>query len=330
MKNSDNKFILKQTIKRIQHMEEILDDILYAINTYPESIVNNPLIQKKILDLTDYYDNGQWLQDYDSDSRGELPPDLKRGVLSEDTVYNLLCDIHILKQDIMTKNTQNGGAFMMQNIQAVIFDLDGSLVDSMWMWKEIDVEYLGSFGISLPPDLQEAIEGMSFKEVAEYFKQRFQIKDTIEEMQAQWNRMAWEKYSHEVHLKPGAREFLEECRNRDIKLGIASSNSRELIRTCLEGNQVLEYFSCILSGSDGLKGKPAPDIYLEAAKTLKVDPVNCLVFEDIIPGILAGKNAGMKVCAVEDAYSKHQEDAKKEAADYFIKDYYRIFNTIIF
>ena len=214
---------------------------------------------------------------------------------------------------------------MIKDVQAVIFDLDGSLVDSMWIWKEIDIEYLGKYGISIPQDLQSDIEGMSFKETAEYFKKRFNIPDSIEEMQVEWNQMAWDKYANEVFLKPGVREFLDHCRKCDIKLGIASSNSRELIEVCLKLNQVESFFECIMSGTDGFKGKPAPDIYLAAAKQLGVDPTRCLVFEDIIPGILAGKSAGMRVCAVDDVYSAYQESEKRKLADYYIKDYYHIF-----
>lgn len=214
---------------------------------------------------------------------------------------------------------------MINDIQAVIFDLDGSLVDSMWIWRQIDIEYLGRYGLKLPEDLQSCIEGMSFKETAEYFKQRFAIPETILEMQATWNQMAWDKYAYEIPLKAGAAEFLKDCRDRGIKLGIASSNSRELINVCLKRNQVEDYFECIMCGTDGLPGKPAPDIYLAAAKKLGVSPAHCLVFEDIVPGILAGKNAGMRVCAVEDLYSMHQMDEKKMLADFYIKDFYNIF-----
>ena len=214
---------------------------------------------------------------------------------------------------------------MIKDIQAVIFDLDGSLVDSMWIWRQIDIEYLGRYGLKLPEDLQSCIEGMSFKETAEYFKQRFAIPETILEMQATWNQMAWDKYAYEILLKSGAAEFLKDCRDRGIKLGIASSNSRELINVCLKRNQVDDYFECIMCGTDGLPGKPAPDIYLAAAKKLGISPAHCLVFEDIVPGILAGKNAGMRVCAVEDLYSMHQMDEKKMLADFYIKDFYNIF-----
>lgn len=216
-------------------------------------------------------------------------------------------------------------ADMMQDIEAVIFDLDGSLVDSMWMWRAIDIEYLGKFGIPLPEDLQSNIEGMSFSETSAYFKDFFDIPDSIEQIKADWNRMAWDKYMNEVPLKEGIPEFLAGCRERGIKLGIATSNSRELVENIANVHNLRDYFSCIMTGCDVAHGKPAPDIYLAVAKELQVSPEKCLVFEDIIPGIMAGKNAGMKVCAVEDAYSVPDRAKKQELADYYIEDFYHIF-----
>ena len=210
---------------------------------------------------------------------------------------------------------------MLKNIEAVLFDLDGSLVDSMWVWRDIDIEYLGKFGIPLPEGLQSEIEGMSFTETAEYFKQKFNIPDSIEQMKADWNRMAWDKYTHQVPLKKGAREFVEHCYRNGIKLGIATSNSRELVENVIEVLEIKDYFEGIVTGCDVSKGKPAPDVYLEAAKRCGAAPEKCLVFEDIVPGILAGKAAGMKVCAVEDEYSHYQNCEKKKLSDYFIKDY---------
>ena len=213
---------------------------------------------------------------------------------------------------------------MLQNKKAVIFDLDGTLVDSMWMWKAIDIEYLGKFGIDLPPTLQKDIEGMSFSETAVYFKETFQIPDTLEEIKATWNRMAYDKYTKEVSLKNGAKEFLIYCKKNGIKLGIATSNSRELVEATLGALEVRDYFGCVMTSCDVAKGKPAPDVYLETAKILEVKPAECLVFEDIIMGIMAGKNAGMEVCAVEDDFSMNQMEEKKRLADYYIKDYYEI------
>lgn len=213
---------------------------------------------------------------------------------------------------------------MLKNIDAVLFDLDGSLVDSMWVWCEIDIEYLNKFGISMPNGLQEDIEGMSFTETAVYFKERFHILDSIEQMKKDWTRMAWDKYTCQVPLKNGAGEFVKYCRSQGIKLGIATSNSRELVENVISVLGIADYFDSIVTGCEVAKGKPSPDIYLETAKKCGISPERCLVFEDIVPGIMAGKAAGMKVCAVKDEYSRYQENEKKRLADYFITDYYDI------
>ena len=213
---------------------------------------------------------------------------------------------------------------MLENIKAVIFDLDGSLVDSMWIWRDIDIEYLGRFDIELPKELQTEIEGKSFSETAVYFKERFDIPDSLEQMKEDWNRMAWDKYMNEVMLKPGADVFLHHCLDKGIKLGIATSNSRQLVEAVANARGFGKDFDCIMTACEVEKGKPSPDIYLAVADKLGVEPEECLVFEDITPGIMAGKNAGMRVCAVEDDYSMHQIEEKKALADYYIKDYYEI------
>ncbi|MCM1268128.1 MAG: HAD family phosphatase [Bacteroidales bacterium] len=202
-------------------------------------------------------------------------------------------------------------------IEAVIFDLDGSMVDSMWIWRAIDIEYLGRFGIELPENLQACIEGMSFSETAAYFKERFSLPDDLETIKADWNRMAWDKYAHEVPIKEGVRELLSYCAEHGIKVGIATSNSRELVENVVQAHRMESKFHCIMTANEVEKGKPAPDIYLAVAKELSVEPENCLVFEDIIPGIQAGKAAGMQVCAVYDKYSEYQDAKKRELADYY-------------
>lgn len=213
---------------------------------------------------------------------------------------------------------------MLKDIQAVLFDLDGTLVDSMWVWRDIDIAYLGRFGLTLPESLQAEIEGKSFSETAIYIKERFGIPDSIEEMMAEWNRLAFDKYTHEVPLKKGAREFIEHCKKQGIRLGIATSNSRELVDNIIKVHGLADYFAGVVTGCEVERGKPSPDVYLEAARRCRVEPSSCLVFEDIVPGIMAGRAAGMKVCAVEDDYSLSQEKEKRKLADYYIKDYYDI------
>ena len=210
---------------------------------------------------------------------------------------------------------------IFQDKKAFLFDLDGTLVDSMWIWKKIDIEYLGRFGLDLPDNLQASIEGMSFSETALYFKERFSIPDSLEEMKADWNRMAWEKYTQEVPLKPGVRDFLKYYRARGVKMAVATSNSQELAEAVLAAHGLTDFFDTVVTGCEVAHGKPWPDIYLEAAARLGVNAGECLVFEDVVAGIQAGKSAGMRVAAVEDAYSLYQKLQKRELADYYITDY---------
>ncbi len=207
---------------------------------------------------------------------------------------------------------------MLKDIDAVIFDLDGTLIDSMWMWESIDREYLERFSIELPDDLQKKIEGMSFTETACYFKKRFDLPDSLDQIKSDWNKMAWDKYLNEVQVKEGVISFLKYLKERNIPTGIATSNSRMLVDLIIERHEMEKYFDSIRTSCEVAKGKPSPDIYLLVAEDLKVDPLRCLVFEDILIGVMAGKNANMKVCAVYDEYSVKEQEEKIKLADYFV------------
>lgn len=210
---------------------------------------------------------------------------------------------------------------MLKDIKAVIFDLDGTLIDSMWIWKDIDIEYLRRFGIDFPEDLQAAIEGMSFSETAIYFKKRFGIKDSPEQIKSDWNSMAWDKYLNEIPVKEGVRELLEYLKDNGIPAGIATSNSRELVELIIKRHKLEGYFSVIRTSCEVPKGKPSPDIYLLVARDLNANPCECLVFEDVLQGVMAGRNAGMKVCAVYDKFSEHYTELKRSLADYYIESF---------
>lgn len=216
---------------------------------------------------------------------------------------------------------------MLENIQSVIFDLDGTLVDSMWLWHDIDVEFLEQRGLVLPETYQHDIEGMSFTETAVYTKELFCLGESVEELKSIWNRMAYEKYSNEVPFKPGAETFLRHCRQQGITLGIATSNSKELVGAVINALRFQADIQEIVTACEVAHGKPAPDVYLEAAKRLSTSPERCLVFEDVPMGIRAGKNAGMRVCAVEDSFSAHQENEKRRLADYYITSYEQVLDN---
>ncbi len=214
---------------------------------------------------------------------------------------------------------------MLEGKKAFIFDLDGTLVDSMWMWKAIDVEFLGRYGYDCPDDLQKAIEGMSFSETAAYFRKRFSLPLDTEEIKAVWTDMTYEKYKTQVPLKPGALMLLDYAKARKIPCAIATSNGRKLAEAVLQSLNIQDRFELVITACQVKCGKPAPDIYLKAAEILKVQNKDCLVFEDVPAGIMAGKEAGMTVCAVEDAFSASMRQEKQELADYFLCSFEEFF-----
>ncbi|MFI3237367.1 MAG: HAD family phosphatase [Lachnospiraceae bacterium] len=215
---------------------------------------------------------------------------------------------------------------MLENIKACLFDMDGTIIDSMWIWKEVDIEILNKFNISLEKieQIQADIEGISFTQTATYFKDVLNIPLSVDEIIDMFNEMAFEEYTTKVPYKKGALEFLKYCKKHGIKTAICTSNSRELAEAVGEVLGFLPYMDTVITSCEVPNGKPFPDIYLEAAKQVLVDPAECMVFEDVMAGIYAGKAAGMKVCAIEDAHSMPQKAEKQEIADYYIEDYFEI------
>ena len=210
---------------------------------------------------------------------------------------------------------------LLQGKRAVLFDMDGTLIDSMGIWGDIDVEFLGERGIEVPHDLQKGIEGMSFSETAQYFKSTFELTETEEELKSIWNQMAYDKYRTVVPMKPGAAEFLCWLKEHGYATAVCTSNSRELIDMIVENKGIAPWVDFVVTACEVNAGKPAPDIYLRAAQELGVEPVECVVFEDIPAGLLAGIRAGMTTCAVEDTYSEYCMDEKRQMADFVIRDY---------
>lgn len=207
---------------------------------------------------------------------------------------------------------------------AVLFDLDGTLVDSMGMWEEIDIEYLARFNLKKPDNLQRKLEGLSFRETAVYFQDNFNIPDSVDAICRDWLAMADEKYMYKVKLKPGAYEFLTYLKDHGISTAIASSNHTDLIDDCLKAHHIDHMIDVVITCDDVVAGKPDPSVYLACAERLRLTPDRCLVFEDIPCGIEAGKNAGMTVCAIWDSYSDSVSAKKEELSDACIRDYFEL------
>ncbi|MDN5353021.1 MAG: hypothetical protein PWQ12_1942 [Clostridiales bacterium] len=211
------------------------------------------------------------------------------------------------------------------NIEAIIFDLDGTLIDSMWIWKQIDIDFLEKRGIDFPEDLQKDIEGMSFTETAHYFIKRFKLTEPLDKIQAEWNDMARTFYRERIPMKAGAVEMIEYAVSKGIKLGIGTSNSRDLLQEVIGAHSIETHFQSIRTSCEVERGKPYPDIFLKVAEDLGVAPEKCLVFEDTHAGVLAAKRAGMKVIAVRDEISAPYEAEIRGDADAYIQSFEELF-----
>lgn len=209
----------------------------------------------------------------------------------------------------------------MQNIKAVIFDLDGTLIDSMWVWNQIDIDFLCQKGFEVPQNLTDEITHLSFNQTAQYFKDRFNLDASIESIIDTWNTMAYDYYSNKIKLKDGVIEYLNKLKSNNIKIGLATSNSNILLEAVLKNNNIFHLFDSITITDEVNKSKNNPDIYLLSAKKLQVKPENCMVFEDIIAAVQGAKLAGMKVIGVYDEASKHQENILRKECDNYIYSY---------
>jgi len=210
----------------------------------------------------------------------------------------------------------------MNRFKAVIFDMDGTLIDSMGIWVQVDKEYLLKRGITPPENLFEDIEGgNSIVEVAQYFKDKFKLSDTPQEIIGEWTEMVLEHYKKDVKLKPGALKLLKHLKANSIKIGLGTSNSEYLAEIVLKKNGIYDFFAEIIAGCDDIKGKPFPDIFLRGAQMLEVDPQDCLVVEDVLVGVRAAKNAGMQVYAVYDEHSSKDLEKIKAEADFYAGDF---------
>ena len=212
--------------------------------------------------------------------------------------------------------------------KAVIFDLDGTLIDSMGIWNSVDKEFLTKRNIVVPDNLFEDLDGgNNYVEMALYFKRKFNLPETPEEIMNEWTMMVKEHYNRSVRMKPGACEMLNFLKDRNIPISIGTSNTEELTLTALKANDALYFFDSIVYGNEDIKGKPFPDIFLKAAENMNVNPKDCLVFEDVLAGVQAAKAAGMTVIAVLDDNNPEEWENIKQTADYYVKDFNVLLNS---
>ncbi|MCH1982868.1 HAD family phosphatase [Ruminococcus sp. OA3] len=209
----------------------------------------------------------------------------------------------------------------MKEFKAAIFDLDGTLLDSMGVWETVDIEFLGKRNLSLPGDYLETITPMGFEAAADYTVKRFGLKEEPEAIIQEWYSMAKDAYRNTVGLKPYVREYLRVLKERGIRIAAATSSDNELFGPALLNNGIDGYFEHIVTVRDVKRGKGYPDIYEEAAFRLDVKPEECAVFEDILKGIEGARAGGFFAVGVYDRYSEYEKDAMIALADRYIYDF---------
>ena len=182
-----------------------------------------------------------------------------------------------------------------------IFDMDGTLVDSMVFWKNLAAEYLTGKGVSqIPEDLAERIKPMTMSESAALFRTEFGLTGDIE---GEMNAMMDDHYRHDIPLKPGVSSYLHALRERGIKMCVASATAEQLMESCLGRLGVLPCFSFLLSCEEVGAGKGSPAVFLEAARRLGAEPAEIAVYEDAIYAARTARDAGFHVVGVYDECS---------------------------
>lgn len=209
----------------------------------------------------------------------------------------------------------------MKPFTGAIFDMDGTLLDSMGVWTQLDIDYLALHHLPVEADYVEAINAMGFRQAAEYTKARYGIRDSVEEITHQWHEMSLAAYRDRVELKPGAREYLRALKEQNVKIALATAASRELYEPAFKRCGIYPLFDAFVTSDEVGRGKEEPDIYLLAAERIGVLPGECCVFEDIYAGIRGAKKAGMQAVGVKEESSAFERAEIIAAADLFITDF---------
>ena len=203
------------------------------------------------------------------------------------------------------------------SFRAVIFDLDGVLADSEPWWNEIDAKLLGEYGVAYRGEYHRNVLGVSYRLALEFYKKTFGLSVPTEELMRRRGEIAAEFFADRVGLFSSTKATLEELRQMNLHLAVATSSVSASARPFLDRHRLTAFFDVIVTGEEIERGKPAPDIYLRAAEKLGVTAEACLVIEDALSGVAAARAAGMRVAAIPDTRFVDAHEYEKEA-DYVL------------
>ena len=204
-------------------------------------------------------------------------------------------------------------------IRGAIFDVDGTLLDSMFIWDTIGEAYLRSIGYQPKENLNETFKNMSLHQAARYYQTEYGVTQSIDEIMDGVNAMLERYYRFEVPLKPGVAELLERLRQDGVKLCIATATDRHLVEAALDRCGVLSCFGEIFTCNEVGHGKDEPDIFEAVLRFLGTRREETLVFDDALYAVRTAKEAGFPVAAVYDSHERSQAEVRARS-DLYLED----------
>ena len=214
-------------------------------------------------------------------------------------------------------------------IKGIIFDLDGTLLDSMTVWSSIDREFLIENGITdPPPEVSDVVKKMTVDESSQYFIDRFGLKCTKEYVIWRIEDMVRERYEEQIPLKPHVEELLDYLDSRGIPYGIATATYKRLAEAALKRCGIYDRFRFLLTDVEYPAGKNFPDIFLGGAERFGAEPREVLVVEDSLHCIETAKEAGFKVCGVYDSVAEADRSSIIALSDYYVDSMDEIMNIV--